>query len=49
MGYTLTYVYIPIHKLGSYLNIMFDIFKCYLFLYAIHFDLCTYEGDHLYN
>ena len=39
MDYTLTYVYIPIHKLGSYLNIMFDIFKCYLFLYAIHFDL----------
>ena len=41
MDYTLTYVYIPIHKLGSDLNIIFYIFKCYLFLYAMNFDLLT--------
>ena len=35
MGYTLTYVYIPIHKLGSHLNIILYTFKWYLFLYAI--------------
>ena len=39
MDYTLTYVYIPIHKLGSYLNIIFYTLRCYLFLYAINFEL----------